>query len=80
MPGILTGTIIGLAQAAGETAPLLMIFDRIVAVIAKSAKQKRAIEKLFARGETSKNFAKSSKKLSWFSVSDEKQNRNGHIP
>ena len=25
MPGILTGTIIGLAQAAGETAPLLMI-------------------------------------------------------
>lgn len=25
MPGILTGTIIGLAQAAGETAPLLMV-------------------------------------------------------
>ena len=25
MPGILTGTIIGLAQALGETAPLLMI-------------------------------------------------------
>ncbi len=25
MPGILTGTIIGLARAAGETAPLLMI-------------------------------------------------------
>jgi len=25
LPGILTGTIIGLAQAAGETAPLLMI-------------------------------------------------------
>jgi phosphate transport system permease protein len=25
MPGILTGTIIGMAQALGETAPLLMI-------------------------------------------------------
>ena len=25
MPGIMTGTIIGLAQALGETAPLLMI-------------------------------------------------------
>lgn len=25
MPGILTGTIIGIAQAIGETAPLLMI-------------------------------------------------------
>ena len=25
MPGILTGTIIGLAQALGETAPLLLI-------------------------------------------------------
>jgi phosphate transport system permease protein len=25
MPGILTGTIIGLAQALGETAPLMMI-------------------------------------------------------
>ena len=25
MPGVLTGTIIGMAQALGETAPLLMI-------------------------------------------------------
>ena len=40
--------------------------NRIAAAQAKFAKTNRAFEKFFARGETAKNFAKSSKKLSRF--------------
>ena len=37
MPGILTGTIIGLAQALGETAPLLMI-GMVAFIVDRSAR------------------------------------------
>ena len=53
--------------------------NRIAVMPAKFALKIVQSKQKFASGKTLKKFAESLKKLSWFSVSDEKQNSNGHI-
>lgn len=62
MPGILTGTIIGLAQALGETAPLLLI--GMVGYVA------REYPETFAGGFTDANSAMPAQIYTWASRAD----------